>query len=98
MRSAGVVRLEGVERGMGTGGVRQELYQVLNPRYLARLPTVITTPHTVNRLLTDPGWERLAGLIIGDANFCSPVPIGEFTDQQPAPPPKAKQPRRRKTS
>ncbi len=98
LRNCPLLLLDDLEMGMSTEWVRQELYQLLNPRYLARLPTVITTPHTVNRLLTDPGWERLAGLIIGDANFCSPVPIGEFTDQQPAPPPKAKQPRRRKTS
>jgi hypothetical protein len=43
---------------------------------------VITTPNTINKLLTDAGWERLARLLVGDANFCSVVPIGEFSDQQ----------------
>ena len=64
---------------MGSDRSRQELFQLLNPRYLARLPTVITTPDSINRLLTDTGWERLARLLVGDADFCSVVPIGEMS-------------------
>jgi DNA replication protein DnaC len=85
--------LDDLEIGMGSDWVRNELFQLLNPRYLARLPTVITTPNTINRLMTDTGWERLARLLIGDANFCSVVPIGEFTEasgQQEPPKPRRK--------
>jgi hypothetical protein len=64
--------------------VRNELFQLLNPRYLARLPTVITTPNTVNQLLADTGWERLARLLVGDPNFCSVVDIGEFSAEAQA--------------
>jgi DNA replication protein DnaC len=82
LRSCPLLLLDDLEIGLGSDWVRGELFQLLNPRYLARLPTVITTPNTINKLLTDAGWERLARLLVGDANFCSVVPIGEFSDQQ----------------
>ncbi len=80
LRTCPLLLLDDLEIGMGSDKSRQELYQLLNPRYLARLPTVITTPDTINRLLTDAGWERLARLLIGDPNFCSVIPIGEFSE------------------
>ncbi|MDZ4278608.1 MAG: ATP-binding protein [Dehalococcoidia bacterium] len=82
VRNCPLLLLDDLEIGMGSDWVRNELYQLLNPRYLARLPTVITTPNTVNRLLTDAGWERLARVLIGDPNFCSVVPVGEFGDHE----------------
>jgi DNA replication protein DnaC len=68
--------LEDLEVGMRSDWMRRELFQLLNPRCLARLPTVITTPHTLTTLLTDPGWDRLARLLI-DPNFCSEIVVGE---------------------
>lgn len=82
LRGCPLLLLDDLEIGMGSDWVRNELFQLLNPRYLARLPTVITTPHPLNKLLTDTGWERLARLLVGDPNFCSVVPIGEFSDEK----------------
>ncbi|MGB2695124.1 MAG: ATP-binding protein [Dehalococcoidia bacterium] len=99
VRTCPLLLLDDLEIGMGSDWVRGELYQLLNPRYLARLPTVITTPNTVNRLLTDTGWERLVRLVIGDPNFCSVIPIGEFTQEErgaaPAPRRTTRRPRAR---
>ncbi len=82
VRNCPLLLLDDLEIGMGSDWVRSQLYQLLNPRYLGRLPTVITTPNTMNQLVTDTGWERLARLLVGDANFCSVVPIGEFAAQE----------------
>lgn len=81
VRNCPLLLLDDLEIGLGSDWARGELYQLLNPRYLARLPTVITTPNTVNKLLADTGWERLARLLVGDPAFCSFVPIGEFSDE-----------------
>ena len=100
LRTCPMLLLDDLEIGMGSDNSRRLLFQLLNPRYLAGLPTVITTPNTINGLLRDTGWERLARLLIGDPNFCSVIPIGEFSDEQPHPQPakrpRAPQPRRRK--
>jgi DNA replication protein DnaC len=88
VRNCPLLLLDDLEIGMGSDWVRSELYQLLNPRYLARLPTVITTPNTMNQLVSDAGWERLARILVGDPNFCSVVPIGEFTETVEAPAPK----------
>jgi DNA replication protein DnaC len=85
IRNCPLLLMDDLEIGMGSDWVRGELYQLLNPRYLARLPTVITTPNTLNNLLTDRGWERLGRLLAGDPNFCSVVPIGEFSNVEEAP-------------
>jgi DNA replication protein DnaC len=98
LRSCPLLLLDDLEIGMGSDWVRGELYQLLNPRYLARLPTVITTPHTINDLQRDTGWERLARLLIGDPNFCSVVPIGEFSDRQERAPSQGAKPRKRQPS
>ena len=96
LRTCPMLLLDDLEIGMGSDNARRQLFQFLNPRYLARLPTVITTPSTINRLLTDTGWERLARLLIGDPDFCSVIPIGEFSDEQaPSPRPRKRQPSRR---
>jgi DNA replication protein DnaC len=81
IRTCPLLLLDDLEIGMGSDWVRNELFQLLNPRYLARLPTVITTPNSLNQLMTDTGWERLARLLVGDPNFCSQVMIGEFSSQ-----------------
>ena len=48
---------------------------------------MITTPHNLTQLITDPGWERLARLLT-DPQFCSEIVVGETPDieQQPAKP------------
>jgi DNA replication protein DnaC len=84
LRTCPLLLLDDLEIGLGSEWVRNELFQLLNPRYLARLPTVITTPNTVNQLLADTGWERLARLLVGDPNFCSVVDIGEFSAEAQA--------------
>jgi len=82
--------LEDLEIGSRSDWVRGELYQLLNPRCLGRLPTVITTPHTLTQLVTDPGWERLARLLT-DPKFCSEIGVGEISDAEQV---AAKTPRR----
>ena len=96
VRNCPLLLLDDLEVGIGSDWVRGELYQLLNPRYLARLPTVITTPNTIADLQRDAGWERLARLLIGDPNFCSVVPIGEFSGEQA--PPAQPRPRKRQQS
>jgi len=49
-----------------------ELYQILNHRYTARLPTVVTTSQTLANLSLDELGERLASLL-GDPAVCSEV-------------------------
>jgi DNA replication protein DnaC len=75
-RSAPFLILEDLEIGQRSDWVRDQLFQLLNPRCLAGLPTVITTPHQVRQLLADQGWGRLARLLV-DPNFCSEIPVGE---------------------
>jgi len=86
VRNCPLLLLDDLEIGLGSDWARGELFQLLNPRYLARLPTVITTPNTINKLLADNGWERLARLLVGDPAFCSFLPIGEFSDESTAAP------------
>jgi DNA replication protein DnaC len=87
--------LEDLEMGMRSEWVRGELYQLLNPRCLSRLPTLITTPHTLTQLLTDAGWERLARLL-NDPKFCSEIVVGETMadEAQAAPRPRRRTPKR----
>ena len=86
--------LEDLEVGLRSDWVRDQLFQMLNPRCLARLPTVITTPHTLTKLVTDPGWERLARLLT-DPQFSSEIVVGETAPEEEAP---AQRPRSTKRS
>jgi len=97
IRNCPLLLMDDLEIGMGSDWVRGELYQLLNPRYLARLPTVITTPNTLNNLLTDRGWERLGRLLAGDPDFCSVIPIAEFSNEEQAPARSARPPGRGRT-
>lgn len=47
-----------------------ELFQILNHRYTARLPTLVTTPQTLANLSLDELGERIASLL-GDPTVCS---------------------------
>ncbi|MEX1254904.1 MAG: ATP-binding protein [Dehalococcoidia bacterium] len=96
LRTCPLLLLDDLEIGMGSDWVRKELFKLLNPRYMARLPTVITTPNTLNNLLTDGGWERLARLLMGDPGFCSQIVIGESSPEvQPVTQPPRRKPSRR---
>ncbi len=95
-RNSPFLILEDLEIGMRSDWVRGELFQLLNPRCLARLPTVITTPHTLTQLLTDPGWERLARLL-SDPKFCSEIVVGETLAEDQVQSPTPRQQRRRRS-
>lgn len=81
VQEAPLLILHDLEIGAGSDRTRQMLFQLLNYRYMDRLPTVITTPHTLVKLQSDSGWERLASLLAGDPTFCSVVAVGEPTAQ-----------------
>ena len=94
IRNCPLLLLDDLEIGLGSDWVRGELYQLLLPRYLARLPTVISTPNALNQLLIDGGWQRLAHLL-QDPKFCSEVVVGEEAPpEQPAPSRGRRSPRR----
>jgi DNA replication protein DnaC len=64
-----------------------ELYQMLNHRYTARLPTLVTTPQTLANLSLDELGERIASLL-GDATVCSEMRLpGAPQKPRPASPP-----------
>jgi DNA replication protein DnaC len=88
--------LEDLEAGTRSDWVRDQVFQLLNPRCLARLPTVITTPHTLTKLVTDPGWERLARLLT-DPRFASEIVVGETPPEEEHQAPRRATKRARKT-
>jgi DNA replication protein DnaC len=77
VRETPLLILDDLEIGTGSDWTRERLLRLLKSRYLERLATVITTPHPLNKLRSDSGWERLASLLADDAAFCSVVPVGE---------------------
>jgi DNA replication protein DnaC len=77
-----------------------ELYQILNHRYTARLPTVVTTSQTLASLSLDELGERIASLL-ADPAVCSEMRLPGGPEKRPltgAPPADDKTPRRRKQS
>jgi DNA replication protein DnaC len=85
VRDTALLILEDLEIGTGSEWTRQRLFQLLKFRYMSRLPTVITTPHTLNKLRLDAGWARLASLLGDDPAFCSVVLVGEPAAQAESP-------------
>jgi len=77
----------------------EEICQILNHRYTARLPTVVTTSQTLANLSLDELGERLASLL-GDPAVCSevrlpgPVQSGEGTAARKGSPSDETPPRR----
>jgi DNA replication protein DnaC len=69
-----------------------ELYQILNHRYTARLPTLVTTPQTLANLSLDELGERIASLL-GDPTVCSEMrlpgapqkPVNPSPESEPTP-------------
>ena len=96
LRAWPLLLLDDLEIGMGSEYARRELFELLYWRYLAQLPTVISTPTMMTKLLSDPGWNRLAGLMKNAAGFCSEVPVGE--EEQEATPKTNTPPRLKKSS
>lgn len=75
----------------------EDLYGILKYRYTRRLPTVITTFHSLSNLSLDELGERIASLL-GDPAVCSEVPLpGPLTLPRSAPPESAPK-RQRRTS
>jgi len=92
--------LDDLEVGSGSTWTRDKLFQLLDYRYEARLPTVITTSSTLANLSLEPSWSRLVSRLAGDPAFCSVVPVRVPSQaRQPSPDVarKKKPPARRKT-
>jgi DNA replication protein DnaC len=95
LRGWPLLLLDDLEIGMGSEYSRRELFELLYWRYLAQLPTVISTPSPLTQLLSDPGWTRLAGLMKNAASFCSDIVVGEEPAGGMEAPPSSKRPRRK---
>jgi DNA replication protein DnaC len=73
VRTAPVLILDDLGTESGTAWAREKLFQILNYRYSARLPTVITTNHTLEEIplrlrsrLVDPDLCRVVGITAPD--------------------------------
>ncbi len=77
----------------------EELFQILNHRYTARLPTIVTTQQTLANLSLDELGERIASLL-ADPTLCSEMalPGAPKKESPPVPEPPADRGRRRKAS
>jgi DNA replication protein DnaC len=76
----------------------EELFQILNHRYTARLPTIVTTEQTLANLSLDELGERIASLL-ADPTLCSEMALpGSSKRETPAPSPPDEPGRRRRRS
>lgn len=85
MRAYPFLLLDELEIGAGSEYSRNELYDLLYWRQLARLPTVVSSPNENNQLLSDPGWRRLARLLMVP-DYCTEVLVGEAPPEEQGPP------------
>jgi DNA replication protein DnaC len=83
MRAYPFLLLDELEIGAGSEYSRNELYDLLYWRQLARLPTVVSSPNENNQLLSDPGWRRLARLLMVP-DYCTEVLVGEAPPEEQA--------------
>ena len=81
LRAYPFLLLDELEIGAGSEYTRNELYDLLYWRQMARLPTVISSPNENNQLLSDPGWRRLGRLLMMP-DFCSEVLVGEAPPEE----------------
>jgi DNA replication protein DnaC len=81
MRAYPFLLLDELEIGAGSDYSRNELYDLLYWRQLARLPTVVSSPNENNQLLSDPGWRRLARLLMVP-DYCTEVLVGEAPPEE----------------
>ena len=80
MKTAPLLILDDLDTQTGIAWVRDRLFQLLNYRHTARLPTVITTALSLDDL-----GERLASRLV-DPAVCTVIVLGE--PQRVEPPPK----------
>jgi DNA replication protein DnaC len=88
MKQTPLLLLDDLDAQTGIAWVRDRLFQLLNYRYTARLPTVITTALTLDEL-----GERLASRLVDHA-VCTAIVLGE----PQAAPVRARSPRARRRS
>ncbi len=89
MKTAPLLILDDLDTQTGIPWVRDRLFQLLNYRHTARLPTVITTA-----LALDDLGERLASRLV-DPAVCTVIVLGEPA-RAPEPPPRRPRTSRRK--
>ncbi|HYM15872.1 MAG TPA: ATP-binding protein [Dehalococcoidia bacterium] len=89
MKSAPLLILDDLDTQTGIPWVRDRLFQLLNYRHTARLPTVITTALSLDDL-----GERLASRLV-DPAVCTVIVLGDPPRHDAPPRPKATRPRRR---
>ena len=90
MKSAPLLILDDLDTQTGIAWVRDRLFQLLNYRHTARLPTVITTALSLDDL-----GERLASRLV-DHTVCTAIVLGEPHRLDPAPQRRGRPPRARK--
>jgi DNA replication protein DnaC len=84
LRACPFLLLDELEIGIGSEYTRNELYDLLYWRQMARLPTVVSSPSEMNQLLRDhSGWRRLAQLFM-IPDFCSEIRVGEDSPNEDA--------------
>jgi DNA replication protein DnaC len=83
MKTAPLLILDDLDTQTGIAWVRDRLFQLLNYRHTARLPTVITTALTLDDL-----GERLASRLVDHA-VCTAIVLGEPQRAEPARKPRA---------
>ena len=84
LRACPFLLLDELEIGIGSEYTRNELYDLLYWRQMARLPTVVSSPSEMNQLLRDhSGWRRLAQLFMVP-DFCSEIRVGEDSPNEDA--------------
>jgi len=89
MKSAPLLILDDLDAQTGIPWVRDRLFQLLNFRHTARLPTVITTALSLDDL-----GERLASRLV-DPAVCTVIVLGEPVRHETTPPRRASRGRRR---
>ena len=88
MKTAPLLILDDLDAQTGIAWVRDRLFQLLNYRHTARLPTVITTALTLDEL-----GERLASRLVDHA-VCTAIVLGESSREEPVRRSRGRSPRR----
>ena len=91
MKTAPLLILDDLDTQTGIPWVRDRLFQLLNYRHTARLPTVITTALSLDDL-----GERLASRLV-DPAVCTVIVLGEPVRHEPAPARRPSRSRSRRT-
>jgi DNA replication protein DnaC len=89
LKTAPLLILDDLDTQTNIGWVRDKLFQLLNYRHTARLPTVITTALTLEQL-----GERLASRLL-DPAVCTAIVLGSAPHREVEPAPRGRRPARR---